>query len=457
MDIFEFIADEGRRKRESSGSGSKAKVEVMGARIKHVRPGIARSKAYSGKRFLSTRSGFVSAVAKSSFLRRSPRSAKKIGDHVRYLEKRSGRDRDERTFFDRSRVDIDRAEVTEHLIRSQGRQVGAHKIILSPGDNSVNLKEYARESMATLEKNLGFEIDWYAVEHRNTDHYHVHVIVAGKIPEQRERERDDLKPEVRDALETWARHKQGHDLRLYRHNLESLRAAGNDYLLRERSIDRLLDQAIEREFGIDNWTYDREVDRQLGLKLWEQDRNYLERELGIMPGPDGKYSEYDRQVMKEFGLNRVYDLGRPYSSSFDGGDVFRLGKDEPDKERDPDRDIEIEKADPVAQDLFETIRRPSIDGDGERSEDELSGFCRELAMNRDDREFDREESGLVSSLYSPQDQGEGMGHGPAQDLGHDRGDSQADSPDNMDTSVSDSSFFDGTEDSGGDKGDDETH
>jgi len=449
MDIFEFIADEGKRKRERSGSGSRARIEIVGARTKHVRIGIGRSKGYSGKRLLSGRSGFVRAVAKSSFLRRSPRSAKKIADQVRYLERRSGIDRDEWSFFDRNRVDIDSSEVTDHLIRSQGRQVGVHKIILSPGDNSLNLKDYARESMATLEKNLGYEIDWYAVEHRNTDHYHVHVIVAGKIPEQREkeRERDDLKPELRDALETWARHKQGHDLRLYRHNLESLRAAGNDYLLRERSIDRLLDQAIEREFGIDNWTYDREVDRQLGLKLWEQDRNYLERELGIVPGPDGRYSEYDRQVMKEFGLNRVYDLGRPYSNSFDGGDVFRLLKDD----QDQDREIEIEKADPVARELFDTTRKSSTD-DGERTEDELSGFCRELAMDRQERVLEKEESGLVTSLYTPQDQS-ALGDGQSEDLGE----SQADSSSNMDTSVSDSAFFDGTEDTGGEKGDDETN
>ena len=36
--------------------------------------------------------------------------------------------------------------------------------------------------MKALDERLGHNLDWYATTHKNTDHYHAHVVIAGKIP-----------------------------------------------------------------------------------------------------------------------------------------------------------------------------------------------------------------------------------------------------------------------------------
>ena len=69
-----------------------------------------------------------------------------------------------------------------------------HTLILSPGDNNIDIREYARESMEALEDRLGHKLDWYGVIHENTDHHHAHVVIAGKIPDrEREAERQDAR------------------------------------------------------------------------------------------------------------------------------------------------------------------------------------------------------------------------------------------------------------------------
>src|ERR1700677_1054729 len=71
-----------------------------------------------------------------------------------------------------------------------------HRLMLSPGDNQVDIREYARESMEALEERLGHKLDWYATVHENTEHHHAHVVIAGKVPGferqiERREERED--------------------------------------------------------------------------------------------------------------------------------------------------------------------------------------------------------------------------------------------------------------------------
>ena len=59
-----------------------------------------------------------------------------------------------------------------------------HKLILSPGDNKIDLNEYTRYSMEALEDRLGHKLNWYGEKHLNTDNHHFHVVIAGKIPDK---------------------------------------------------------------------------------------------------------------------------------------------------------------------------------------------------------------------------------------------------------------------------------
>ncbi|MGL1920001.1 MAG: hypothetical protein OCD03_03155 [Hyphomicrobiales bacterium] len=52
---------------------------------------------------------------------------------------------------------------------------------MSPEDATelVELKTYTRDLMQQMEKDLGTKLDWVAVDHYNTDHPHIHIIVRG--------------------------------------------------------------------------------------------------------------------------------------------------------------------------------------------------------------------------------------------------------------------------------------
>lgn len=55
------------------------------------------------------------------------------------------------------------------------------RVILSPEDgNKLDLVSFTREYVDRMEKELGTKLEWGAVEHRNTDNPHVHLILRGK-------------------------------------------------------------------------------------------------------------------------------------------------------------------------------------------------------------------------------------------------------------------------------------
>src|SRR3546814_10716984 len=43
----------------------------------------------------------------------------------------------------------------------------------------ADLKTFARDLVGQMEKDLGTQLDWVAVDHWNTEHPHVHLIVRG--------------------------------------------------------------------------------------------------------------------------------------------------------------------------------------------------------------------------------------------------------------------------------------
>jgi len=55
------------------------------------------------------------------------------------------------------------------------------KIVLSPEDGDrLQLKEYTREFMSRLQEHMGKELEWIAIDHYNTGHPHVHIVLRGK-------------------------------------------------------------------------------------------------------------------------------------------------------------------------------------------------------------------------------------------------------------------------------------
>ncbi len=56
-----------------------------------------------------------------------------------------------------------------------------HRIVLAPSDDErpEDLREMTRAVMYELEKDRGENLHWVAIEHRHTEHHHVHVMLFG--------------------------------------------------------------------------------------------------------------------------------------------------------------------------------------------------------------------------------------------------------------------------------------
>ncbi|HJO66243.1 MAG TPA: DUF3363 domain-containing protein [Sphingomonas sanguinis] len=103
----------------------------------------------------------------------------KAAAHLRYIQ-RDGTSRD----GERGRLysaGEDRADGDAFLDRGQDDR-HQFRFIVSPEDAAdlADLTGYTRELMAQVEADLGTKLDWVAVEHHNTGHPHIHVIVNGR-------------------------------------------------------------------------------------------------------------------------------------------------------------------------------------------------------------------------------------------------------------------------------------
>jgi len=311
-------------------------------------------------------------VVKSKFIKAGKGARPAIREHLKYIQERErGEGEKERDFFDRSRSDIERAEVYDAMYRNRGDKAAMHTIILSPGDNNLDIRDYTRESLEALEERMGHKLDWYAVIHENTNYHHAHVAIAGKIPDWiREAERDeatrasgkrsDLKweneerdlrellgpgfdepaqtdpredrqlerefgygmppqeidPRDRDVVLDKVRYpeevkaeksieryewrmgigeraRSRGDVYLDRNDLNELRAAGNDYLTRERSFDREVERSMDKEMQRDLvFDFDKTRERELER---EPHRSRDDDSFGRSRGREDSHDERDRE------------------------------------------------------------------------------------------------------------------------------------------------------------------
>jgi hypothetical protein len=342
------------------------------------------------------------AIAKNKYIKAGKGSHAAIREHLRYIQERERGEREpERKFFDRDRSSIERDEVFQKMLENRGDRTAMHTLILSPGDNSIDIRDYTRDSMKALEERMGHNLDWYATIHENTDHWHAHVVIAGKVPgwerevERREAfeqerklnetisrelswrnkeaelrdllgkgydekaatdpredrraerefghgsEREETDPHVAELLgdrtrtleelrterllERYERQmamretaKERGDVFLDVNDLRELRSAGNDYVHRERSLERSLDRAYEREFG-------QELERDRGR----------EREFEHGREPERSGFEQIQQMWAADQQSR--ELSQEQDHSHERGTSRERGRED-DEEREHERD-----------------------------------------------------------------------------------------------------------------------
>lgn len=99
--------------------------------------------------------------------------------HLNYLQ-RDGvtRDGERGQMFDAEREGVDAGGFAE---RCQGDR-HHFRFIVSPEDGGElsSLRDFTRDLMVQAERDLGTGLDWVGVEHWNTEHPHVHVLVRGR-------------------------------------------------------------------------------------------------------------------------------------------------------------------------------------------------------------------------------------------------------------------------------------
>lgn len=281
--IFELLREMGNEGRGGGGGSASPKT---GRGRQQKLPGGKGGSGSSGRKRYQTYSR-INTVVKASYVRRSKYSHRRLKEQVFYLEHRErGEGELPRIFFDREQNEVDSKKVLDRLLDNQGEHVAFHKLILSPGDNETNLKNYARDVMDNLERSLRCDLVWVGEEHRHTDHYHVHVLLAGKIPEQ---ERHLLSKDV-----------EGCDVVLERVDLNRAKRAGDEFLARERGLQRDVDRLAD--MVLDHFDeYDRFVELYLGLPSKSQD---YERALELGLGTTGA----DYKLIREFQTERNWGL-----------------------------------------------------------------------------------------------------------------------------------------------------
>jgi hypothetical protein len=118
---------------------------------------------------------------------RGPKSGGKVVSigkalaHLNYIQHRPGPDREKggRELFN-ERDGLDARDMRKAIKRLGGNRVVIHRLTLAPEINVTDKKAFTRQVMADLSRDKGLDLEWFGIEHSNTDHHHIHVVVLGK-------------------------------------------------------------------------------------------------------------------------------------------------------------------------------------------------------------------------------------------------------------------------------------
>lgn len=226
-----FIAQALAAARKAGGSVSRGGRLQSPARS---RLGAGQRASLQANRFINTRSR--GAVIKARVVRHTARSAP-LATHLGYLS-RDGVTRDgaKGELFGLGPVPVDAGAFAD---RCQGDR-HHFRFIVSPDDapDMADLRSFTRDLVGQMERDLGTRLDWAAVDHWNTAHPHVHLIVRGV--------RED-----------------GQDLVIARDYIKTgLRDRARELITQELGPRTELDirRSLERQVKAERWT---ELDRQL--------------------------------------------------------------------------------------------------------------------------------------------------------------------------------------------------
>lgn len=242
------------------------------ANHRHSRFGRGRVASERANRLLTGRSRLV--TVKTRVVRHRARSAP-LAAHLSYL-RREGvtRDGEKARLFGPETEDADPKAFAE---RCQGDR-HHFRFIVSPEDaaDMADLKGFARELVGQMERDLGTRLDWVAVDHWNTQHPHVHILVRGSAED-------------------------GQDLVISRDYIkEGMRARAQDLVTQELGLRSDLDihRSLESQVEAERWT---QLDRQL---VRDAGRHGM---IDLAPDPTQQPDQFN--ALKVGRLRRLESLG----------------------------------------------------------------------------------------------------------------------------------------------------
>jgi type IV secretory pathway VirD2 relaxase len=138
--------------------------------------GRGRTASLSATRGMNGRSRV--AVIKARVVRHSMKRAP-LSAHIAYL-RRDGvtKDSEQARMFGADCDDVDHTTFAERCDDDRHH----FRFIVAPEDANelTDIKAFTRDLMVNAERDLGTRLDWVAVDHWNTEHPHIHVIVRGR-------------------------------------------------------------------------------------------------------------------------------------------------------------------------------------------------------------------------------------------------------------------------------------
>jgi type IV secretory pathway VirD2 relaxase len=258
-----------------------AAAQKAGGRITHKgsiggrrgsRFGRGRVAAVQANRLLTSRSR--GAVVKGRFLRHATQHGK-LAAHLGYL-RREGvtRDGEKARLFGPESDNADPEAFAERCEDDRHH----FRFIVSPDDavEMPNLKGFTRDLMAQVEQDLGTKLDWVAVDHWNTEHPHVHIIIRGRTDDGQDLviDRDYIKQGIRDRAQ--------------------------DLITQELGprTDQEIRRTLERQIDSERWT---NLDRQLSRDA------YRTGVIDMAPHADRQPDEF--HALKVGRLRKLESLG----------------------------------------------------------------------------------------------------------------------------------------------------
>ncbi len=236
---------------------------------------------------------YISARQKESHGKGKPARLAAVGRalaHLKYIQHRPGEDRDPkgRELFSEEGETPDPKALRKAIKELGAGKVVVHKITLAPEIEPADKKAFTREVMDQIAKEKGLDLIWGAVEHGNTEHSHVHVVVLGKD-------------------------KQGKDVLIDKKDYSKMKEYGDRYLERAHPLE--MDRARqERERKEKERLEARQKEQELaraerirdGLELPWMHRKII-REMHE-PYDQWKKQQAEKEIEKKTALKKEKDL-----------------------------------------------------------------------------------------------------------------------------------------------------